>query len=153
LPDTMSTCPPPKLLANSRQQLGGIVVTGLHEGIRHPRHRRMREAFAAPIAGRRDAHQPRVEAILHIALQDAVFDQDRLAGRGAFVVDAERAAAGVTVVDDALADPAGKGAGALAVEVAFQAVADRLVKHDARPARPEQHRHLSRGRRDRVQID
>ncbi len=118
--------------------------------------------FAAAIAGRRDAHQPGVEAILHIALEDAVLDQDIFLGRRAFVVDRQRAAAieDAAIVDhgdarrgDALADAAGKGAGALAVEIAFQAMADRFMDQHARPAGAEQHGHLAGGGGDRAEID
>ena len=42
--------------------------------------------------------------------------------------------------------------GLLAVEVALQAVADRLVQQDAGPARPEDHGHLAGRRVDRVQV-
>jgi hypothetical protein len=48
---------------------------------------------------------------------------------------------------DALADQAGEGARLLAVEVAFQPVADRLVQQDAGPARAEHHGHLAGRRR------
>ena len=54
---------------------------------------------------------------------------------------------------DALADPAGEGAGALAVEIALQAVADRLVQQHAGPAGAEQHGHLAGRRGDRIEID
>src|SRR3546814_2112200 len=94
----------------------------------------MRETFAAAVAGGFDPHQPRVEAILHIALEDAVLDQHGLARRGPFVVDRKRAAAAAAdgavhraIVDhrhagrrDALTDAARKGARTLAVEIAFK---------------------------------
>ena len=44
---------------------------------------------------------------------------------------------------DALADAAGERARALAVEVAFEAVADRLVQQHAGPARAEHDAHLA----------
>ena len=53
---------------------------------------------------------------------------------------------------DALADPARKGRGALAVEIALEAVADRLVQQHARPAGAEHHRHLARRRGDRFEV-
>ena len=46
----------------------------------------------------------------------------------------------------ALADAAGERGGALAVEVALQAVADRLVQQDAGPAGAQHDRHRARGR-------
>src|SRR3546814_7675334 len=45
------------------------------------------------------------------------------------------------------------GRGALAVEVAFQAVTDRLVQQDARPAGAEHDLHLAGRRRHRFEID
>ena len=104
-------------------------------------------------------HQPRVLAVLHVADQDAVLDQHGAVGRRALVVDRERAAAALdgAVVDhgDALgrhllAHQAGKGRRPLAVEVAFEAVADRLVQHDAGPAGAEHDVHLAGRRRNRI---
>jgi hypothetical protein len=43
-----------------------------------------------------------------------------------------------------LADATREGRGALAIEVALQAVADRLVQQDAGPARAEYHGHRAR---------
>jgi fructose-specific component phosphotransferase system IIB-like protein len=125
------------------------------------------EALAAAVAGGLDSHQARVEAVLHIAFEDAVLDQHRLAGRRAFVVDRKRSAAAATdralhraVVDDgdarrrdALADAAREGARALAVEIAFEPVADGFVQQHAGPAGAEQHGDFARGGIDRAQID
>jgi hypothetical protein len=81
--------------------------------------------------------------------------------RRAFIVDRERAAAiGIAAVIDhghagrghTLADLARKGAGALAVEIAFKAVADRFVQQHAGPAGAEQHGHFARRRIDRTQV-
>jgi len=97
-----------------------------------------------------------------IALEDAVLDQHVGLGRRAFVVDGEAAAPALdrSVVDyrdarrrDALTDPAGEGAGALAVEIALQPVANRLVQEHARPAWAAHHSHLARRRGDTVEID
>ena len=104
--------------------------------------------LAAAVAGRLHAHQAGVLPVLHVADEDAVLDQRRDAGGRALVVDGERAAAerDRAVVDhgdagggDALAHQAGEGALLLAVEVALEAVADRLVEEDARPAGAEHH--------------
>ena len=54
---------------------------------------------------------------------------------------------------DLLAHQAGEGRGLLAVEVAFEPVADRLVQHHARPAGAEHHVHLAGRRRNRFEID
>jgi hypothetical protein len=139
-------------------ELGRIVASAEHEGVGHARHRRMGEAFAAAVAGRLHSHQPRVEPVLQIALQYAVLDQHGAAGRGALVVDGQRPAApqNRAFVDyrdagrgDALADPAREGRGALAVEIAFQPVADRFVEQDAAPAGAEHHRHFAGRARER----
>ena len=107
-------------------------------------------------------HEARVLAVLHVADQDAVLDQHGAIGGRAFVVDRERAAPlrDGAVVDhgdalgrDPLSHQAGEGRGLLAVEVAFEAVTDRLVQHDAGPAGPEHHVHLAGRRRHRLEID
>ena len=54
---------------------------------------------------------------------------------------------------DLLAHQAGEGRGLLAVEIAFEAVADRFVQHHARPAGAEHHVHFARRRRHRFEID
>ena len=121
----------------------------------------MRERFAAAVAGGGHAHQPRVVGVLHVAGEHAVLDQRGAAGRRAFVVDVERTAAARqgAVVDDgdarrrhALAHAAGVRRGALAVEIAFQAVTDRFVQQHARPTIAQHHRHRAGRRVDRVQI-
>ncbi len=85
----------------------------------------------------------------------------RCVGRS-FVVHRERAAPFVhgAVVDDgdagrshALAHEAREGRGLLAIEVAFEAMADRLVEQNAGPAGPEHHLHLARWRRLGRQVD
>src|SRR3546814_14611050 len=49
-------------------------------------------------------------------------------------------------------DAAGKGRGALAVEIAFEAVTDRFVEQQAGPAGAEHHRHLAGWRRDGFEV-
>ena len=167
LPEVMSTWPPPKLTAvdavlHRRDDLGRIAVAGRHVGVGHARHRHVGVALAPAVAGRLHAHQPRVLAVLHVADQDAVLDQHGAVGRRAFVVDRERAAAALdrAVVDhgdalgrDLLAHQAGEGRGLLAVEVAFEAVADGFVQHHAGPARAEHDVHLAGRRRHRIEIE
>jgi hypothetical protein len=96
--------------------------------------------------------QPRVELVLHVAAEDTVFDQDRVLGHGPFVVHVQGAAPtrqGAVVHDrharrgDPLADPTGECRAALAVEVALESMADRLVQQHTRPAGTEHHRHGS----------
>ena len=107
-------------------------------------------------------HQPRVLAVLHVADQNAVLDQRGAVGRRALVVDRERAAAaldgavvhhGDALGGDLLAHQAGERRGLLAVEVAFEAVADRLVQHDAGPAGAEHDVHLAGRGGNRVEIE
>ena len=52
----------------------------------------------------------------------------------------------------ALTEQVGERRGALAVEVALEAVADRLVKQDPRPPRSEDDRHLAGGGVHRVEV-
>ncbi len=59
----------------------------------------------------------------------------------------------VTPGGDLLAHQAGEGGRLLAVEVALEPVADRLVQHHAGPAGAEHHVHLAGRRRHRVEID
>ena len=54
---------------------------------------------------------------------------------------------------DALADAAAERRGALAVEVALEAVADRLVQQDAGPTGAEHHRHRTGGRGHGGEVD
>ena len=140
----------------------GSVVAAQHDGVGHARHRRVGVALAPAVAGRLDAHQAGVLAVLHQADQPAVLDQHVALRRRALVVDGERAAAvgERAVIDhgdagrgDHVAHHLGEHRGLLAVEVAFQPVADRLVPQHARPARPQHDRHLAGGRRDRLQVD
>src|SRR5690606_6239847 len=115
-------------------------------GVGHARHRQVRVGLARTVAGAGNARQARIELVLHVAPEDAVLDQGGALGRRAFVIHAQRAAAAGqgAVVDDGaeaggnlLTDLAAVGGTALAVEVAFQAVAYRFVQQHAGPARPQ----------------
>src|SRR5690606_18975590 len=112
-----------------------VLVAGGHEGVGHARHRPVGVAFAPARTSRRDAGEARVQAILQIAFENAVFDQHRALSRRAFIVDGERAAPVFeravihncyTGRRDALPDHARKSAGAFTVEVALEPVADGL---------------------------
>ena len=140
----------------------GVHVACGHVGVGHARHRLVRIGFAPAVAGRRHAHQPRVLAVLHVADELAVLDQHVAVGRRALVVDGERAAPlgdgavidhGDALGGDLLAHQPGEGRGLLAVEIAFQPVADRLVQHDARPAAGQHDVERAGRRRDRLEID
>ena len=118
--------------------------------------------MAPAVAGGLEAHQPRALAVVHIAHQHPVLDQDGARAGRAFVVHGQGAAPALdgAVVEDGdarrrhpLADPTGEGRGPLAVEVAFQAVAHRLVQEDAVPAGAQHHVHLAGGAGDGLQID
>ena len=122
----------------------------------------MGKALPPPVAGRGHAHQARVLAVLHVAHQNAVLDQHVARRRGAFVIDADRAAPvgqGAVIQNGhaggrhAVTQQTGEGRGFLAVEIAFQPVADRLVQQDAGPARPKDHIHRARRGGDGLQID
>src|SRR3546814_1301066 len=115
----------------------------------------MGEALAAAVAGRRDAHQPGIEAIVDIALEDSVLDKGVALGGRALVVDGERPAACADGADvdhgdarrrDPFADPPREGGAALAVEIAFETMADRFVEQQAGPAGAEYHGHFARRR-------
>ena len=140
----------------------GIVVAGQHVGIGHARHRQVREALAAAVAGGRDAHQARVERVLQVAAQDAVLDQGRALRRvpSSSMFSDPRRPSQRAIVDDgdagrrhALADAAGVHRGALAIEVALEAMADGFVQQHARPARPEHHRHHAGRRIHGIEVD
>ena len=133
-----------------------------HHGVRHTRHRVVGEALAAPVAGRFHAHQAGILPVLHVARQPTVLDQDGPARRRPLVIDGQRSApvGDRAVVDDgyprtgdALSHQAGEGRRLLAVEIAFETVADRFVQEDPRPAGPEHDLHLAGRRRHRPQID
>ena len=138
-----------------------VLVAVQHVGVGHARHGQMRKGFTACVARYRHAHQPRVECVLQITFEDTVLDQ-RGALRGiAFVVHLQRASTSCqrAVIHhchafrrDALADTAGKRRAALAIEVAFQAVPDRFVQQDARPAVAQHHGHVTCRCRRRIEI-
>ena len=139
-----------------------IALAVEHVGIGHARHRQRCIGFAARIAGNRHFHQARVKRVLDIALQDAVFDQGRALGRISLVVDVERAAAvrqravvdhGDALGGHALAELSGKRGRALAVEIAFQPVADGFVQQHAGPAGSEHDRHRTRRSRARIEVE
>ncbi|MCY1425150.1 hypothetical protein D9M71_409320 [compost metagenome] len=122
----------------------------------------MRVRLAAPVAGDRHAHQPGVELVLHVALENAVLDQRGALGGRAFVIHAQRTAATFqgAIIDDGaqargnlFAHVAAVGRAALAVEVTLQAMADCLMQQHAGPTRTEDHRQGAGRRRNRFQVD
>ena len=46
-----------------------------HVGIGHPRHGEVLIGFAAAVPGGANAHQSRIELILHVTFEDTVLDQ------------------------------------------------------------------------------
>src|SRR5262249_47573700 len=119
-------------------------------------------ALPATIACGLHAHQARVVAILHVADEDAVLDQHGATGRGALVVDRERAASlrDGTVVDNgdtlrrnALSHQTGECRGLPTVEPPCEPGPARLVQQDAGPAGGKHHVHLSGWRWHRFEID
>ena len=116
----------------------------------------MRIGLAPAIAGRRHAHQAGVQLVLHIAPEHAFLDQRRALRRRAFIVDVERTAAtseravvnhSAQLRGHALPDTTGERGSALAIEIAFQAVTDRLVQQHAGPAGAQHDRHVAGRRR------
>ncbi|KAG1242028.1 hypothetical protein G6F68_016396 [Rhizopus microsporus] len=72
-----------------------VMLAGTHVGVGHAWHGQVRERFAAPVAGRCHAHQAGIEAVLHVAHQDAVLDQRGALAGVAFVGDVQRPAAAI----------------------------------------------------------
>ncbi len=122
----------------------------------------MRVALAPCVASGGDAHQAGVQAVLQIALQNAVFNQ-HIALRGvALVVHVERTAPigqGAIVEHrhalgrHALANAPTERARPLAVEVALQPVAHGLVQQHTGPTGAQYHGHLPSRCRARLQVD
>ena len=118
--------------------------------------------LAASIARWGHAHQAGVLAVLHIAHQDAILDQD-IAGRGrALVVDGDAAAPvgkgaiiqnGHTGGRDTLAHEAGKGRRAFAIEITLKPMTDRFVQEDAGPAWAKHHIHGACGGGFGIEVD
>ena len=118
-------------------------------------------ALAPAIAGGRHTHQACVHTVLDVTFEDAVFDQHVALAGVAFIIDIERAAPvgqgavvqhGDTFGCHTLADAATEGAGALAVEIAFQPMTYSLVQQNAGPARAQYHGHLAGWRRPGHQV-
>jgi len=118
--------------------------------------------FAATVASRRHLHQSGIQLILQIALEHSPFDQGRALSRRTLVVHVQRSASirqgaiihhGTQRRGHPLTDPTAEGRSPLAVEIALQAVADRLMQQNARPARPQYHGHGTGRRGYRVQVD
>ena len=51
-------------------------------------------AFPASIARERHLHERAIQTVLHVALENALLDQDRPVRRGPLIVQIERAASG-----------------------------------------------------------
>ena len=168
LPLVMSTWPPPKLrgvqaLLHRADDLLRVVLAAEHVGVGHARHRQVREGLAAAVAGGRRPSsaarsacpacsragcRPRSVTVRWVGLpSSSMLSEPRRFGSvpSSTTVTPRRR--------DALADAAGEGARALAIEVALEAVADGFVQQDARPARTEHDRHHAGRRRPRFQID
>src|SRR5580765_8785709 len=99
----------------------------------------MRKRFAARVASHRHLHQACIHGVLEVSLENAIFDQCGALGGVALVIDVERTAAasdgavvyhGYAPGGDALAESAGESTLSLAVEIAFETVADRFMQQD-----------------------
>jgi len=118
--------------------------------------------LASSVASRGDTHQSGVLPVLHVANEDSIFDQCGAVCRRAFIVNGQRAAplGDCAVIDNGhtfgcnlLSHQTGESRGFLAVEIAFQPVADSFVQHHPWPAAAEHDVKCPRGCRHRFQID
>src|SRR5262245_45543506 len=118
--------------------------------------------LATAIARERHTHQTGIQAVLQVAAQDAVLDQHRPTGRGAFVVNVERPAPTRQrpVIDHRdrggrhlLADAAAEGRDLFAIEVSLQTMTDSLVQQDTGPTRPEDNIEIAGWSIDGIEID
>ena len=121
----------------------------------------MRIGFAAAIACRINAHQPGILPILHIAFQNAIFDQYIAAACCAFIINGNRAPPvghgaivnnGHTFGGNLLANFAAEHRRALAVEITFKPMANSFMQHDAGPASAKHNFHLASRCRHRIEI-
>ena len=101
------------------------------------------------------------ELVGQVAAQNAIFDQNRLVRCGSLVIHIQRATprGDGAVVDDSdlragdlLSDQPRKGRGLFAVEVGLKAMPYGLVEQDSRPARAQNHLHLTGRRRHGAQL-
>ena len=97
----------------------------------------MGKRLASRVASYGGFHQACVQAVLQIAFQNSVFYQGGALGRVAFIVNVQRTAALcqraiIHHVDTGrsypFAEPTGKGAGAFAVEVAFESMPNGFMQ-------------------------
>ena len=117
--------------------------------------------LAAAIAGGLNPHQAGVLPVLHVAAKDAILDQHIAARLRAFIIYGDRPTPVLhgAVIDDGhppsgnlFADAAAEDRSALAVKIAFQPMANRLMKHHARPAGAKNNLHLAGRGRDRGKV-
>ena len=149
-------------LVNRGDDFLRVVLTGQHVGVGHAWHGQMCVGLAAPVTGGTHAHQTGIHPVLHVAFQNTVFDKHRVLSSDAFIINIQRTATATegAVINDRtqrrshlLPDHAGKGRGPLAIEVTFKTVADGLVQQDTRPAGTQHHRHGTRRRIDRIEVN
>ena len=69
----------------------GARVAGAHVGIGHARQGHVRERLAAAVAGRRHAHEARIELVLNVSLEHAVLDEHGALRGRALIVDVQGA--------------------------------------------------------------
>src|SRR5262249_10906825 len=70
----------------------GLAVARRDHRVGHADDGAIAVGFAAAVGGSRDAVSFGVDAVIHVVLEHAFFDQDIAPGGGAFVVEGERAA-------------------------------------------------------------
>src|SRR5205814_6186718 len=97
----------------------------------------------------------RTEAILKVALQHTLLDQDRFMCRVGFIVDVERSTPvrnrsiidnGAKLGCDLLAHKPRKSGSPFAIEIRLESMADGFMQKDSRPSWPEHNFHRTRGR-------
>lgn len=134
--------------------------SGEQDGVGHPRHGSGFEALPSAVAGRGHPEVASAHAVLHVAPENSVLDEDVRFRLVAFVVDVDGAAAlddGRVVDDraelggDRLADLACVVARAFPVEVGLEPVAYGLVEEDSAVSRAKDDLELARRSRPGVQ--
>ncbi len=137
-----------------RHDLLGIFLAGEKVGVRHPHHRQVRVALAAPVARGLPALFVRPEPVPHVVREDPVLDQDVAGGQAPFVVDGEVAPLPQdgAIVDQRdqrachqLPDLAGVDRRVLHDVVGLEPVAARLVEEDAAAPAGQHNGQLARG--------
>ena len=140
----------------------GRRFSGHHKGVCHARHWNVVVTLAPAVAGQRGIHELGTELILKVSLENSFFDQHGFVRRIPFVVHVERTTSkrdcsivnhGAKLGSDLLADEPGKRRRLLAIEIRFEAMADRFVQKDAGPAGAKNDFHRAGRGVDRAKLE